>query len=185
MAHFFSIMITENVSVLDSEPMLGEENKVDQEKTYPLNPNFTLRNALRTGNHDMFSFILDIGCPYFDTKGYDDTFEIILEDILKDSENLLTNKKDLYLQTLFSSSLFKKWVFDQYSKSGCRVSVETDIFELVAITKEASLVVIRVQNALKEDVESQVNYCQAAYYDPKCKEEILKRVMDKRLQRIE
>lgn len=102
-----------------------------------MNPNFTLRNSLRTGNQDMFSFILDIGCPFFDTKGYDDTFEIILEDILKDSENLLTDRKEQYLLTLFRSSLFKKWVFDQYSKSGCRVSVETALFEEVAITKEA------------------------------------------------
>jgi len=105
MAQFFNILITETMPMVNMRNLnqnIGGQ-RCDQEKTYPLNPNFTLRNALRTGNLDMFAYILDLGCPFFDSKRFDDTFETILEDILKDSESLLGNRKEQYLVTLFQS----------------------------------------------------------------------------------
>ncbi len=57
----------------------------------------------------MFSFILDIGCNFFNT--YDTTFEETIGMILSLQNN---DNKYEYLMLLFESSYFKRWILNNY-----------------------------------------------------------------------
>lgn len=104
-----------------------------------LDPSFTLKLALDTGDTEVFAFVLEIGCPYFSL----DRFEEFAE--------LVATQEDM-IEVFADSPLLKRWLFSLESPL---ILHEEGFGHLLGVRQDGSTRVVvtnskLVENALRE-----------------------------------
>ena len=104
-----------------------EDDDFNEEKS----PSLTLKLSISGGNFELFQYILEKGSPFYSN---DDTFEDCIDTIL--SDKVKPENKTKYLKELFQSSIFKKWIFDQYLGQNFNVSCSICMLGEVELIKD-------------------------------------------------